>query len=110
MPLRPGFFLCSCMHTKAFDVIVVGAGAAGLMAALEIALTGKSVAVIEAKPRAGGRIQTIESPGFEKPVELGAEFVHGKLSVTLQLLKKAGIKKLKSAGDIWQYKDGKLKE
>lgn len=98
------------MENQVFDVAVIGAGAAGLMAALELALTGKSVAVIEARDRIGGRIYTIENPAFEKPVELGAEFVHGKLPLTLTLFEKAGIKKLSSSGEVWQFRDGQLQE
>lgn len=98
------------MNTKPFEVIVIGAGAAGMMAALEIVLTGKTVAVIEAKDRTGGRMYTITNSQFEKPVELGAEFVHGKLPLTLQLFEKAGIGKIKSSGEVWQHKQGELKE
>ncbi|HVF95980.1 MAG TPA: FAD-dependent oxidoreductase, partial [Flavisolibacter sp.] len=98
------------MDTVIFDVAVVGSGAAGLMAALELALTGKSVCVIEAKSRTGGRIHTIENSAFEKPVERGAEFVHGKLPLTLQLFEKAGIKSVPSAGEIWQSRHGEIKK
>ena len=38
------------------DVIVVGAGAAGLTAAAELAETGKSVLILEARDRIGGRM------------------------------------------------------
>jgi monoamine oxidase len=93
-----------------FDVIVVGAGAAGLMAAWELVRTGKSVAVVEASERAGGRIHTIRDEAFEMPVELGAEFVHGNLEPTLSLLKKAGIKYYPVGGEMWQNKDGQIQE
>jgi len=95
------------MESKTFDVVVVGAGSAGLIAALEIVLTGKSVAVIEAKENAGGRIFTVYN-GNGYPVELGAEFVHGNLPVTKELLKKAGVKITTVKGSIWQYKEGRL--
>ncbi len=98
------------MESKQFDVLVIGAGAAGLIAALEIALTGRTVGIIEAKDRIGGRIFTIEDNAFAMPVELGAEFVHGKLPLTQQFLKKAGVKKQKVSGSIWQHKDGHLHE
>jgi len=58
-------------------VIVVGAGAAGLSAAHELAEAEVDVRVLEARQRLGGRIYTSRtSAGI--PVELGAEFVHGK--------------------------------
>lgn len=95
---------------KFFDVVIIGAGAAGMMAALEIALTGKSVAIIEAKNRTGGRMHTINNPAFEKPVELGAEFVHGDLPITLNVFEQAGIKINESKGDVWEYKEDRLKQ
>lgn len=97
------------MEQKQFDVIVIGAGAAGLMAALELALTGKTVAVVEAKEKAGGRIVTVQNANHY-PIELGAEFVHGNLPLTKELLKKAGAKTYAVDGGIWQHKDGELKE
>ena len=98
------------MLTNSFDVVVIGAGAAGMMAAWELALTGKSVAIIEAANRTGGRIFSLATKGFDSPVELGAEFVHGNLPLTLQVFKKAGIDTLPSNGDVWQMKDGFLQK
>ncbi len=94
------------MKHNSFDVIIIGAGAAGLMAALEIALTGRTVGLIEAKDRCGGRMHTVLTNDY--PVELGAEFVHGDLPVTLGLLKKAGVKTLPVSGSFWRYQDGHL--
>ncbi|MBC7849323.1 MAG: FAD-dependent oxidoreductase [Chitinophagaceae bacterium] len=74
-----------------FDILIIGAGAAGLMAAKMLAEAGLNVVVLEATERPGGRIHTLTEPGFSVPVELGAEFIHGKLPLTLQLLKEAGI-------------------
>jgi monoamine oxidase len=90
------------MDFNLYDVIVVGAGASGLMAAYELTLAGKKVAVIEARDRLGGRIHTITNHGFSLPVELGAEFIHGKLELTKTLLKKAGISTTDVKGDLWQ--------
>src|SRR5215470_18114089 len=61
-----------------FDVIVIGAGAAGLAAAHALSARGLSVAVLEARERIGGRIWTIRPEGSSVPLELGAEFVHGR--------------------------------
>lgn len=92
-----------------YDVIIIGAGAAGLIAALEIALTRRSVAVIEAKEGCGGRINTIYTKnGY--PIEQGAEFVHGNLPITQELAKKAGTKMYEVSGSIWQKKGGELNE
>jgi len=98
------------MEENYFDVIVVGAGAAGLMAAWELIQTGKKTAVAEARERVGGRTHTIHDGKFELPVELGAEFVHGNLELTKMLLKKAGIGLYKISGDIWQNEDQELSE
>jgi monoamine oxidase len=76
---------------KSVDVIVVGAGAAGLAAADELSRAGRSVVVLEARGRIGGRCWTRRMPGLPVPVELGAEFVHGRPEVTLALLERAGV-------------------
>ncbi len=80
------------MQTMETEILIIGAGAAGLMAARELALAGRRVRVLEARERAGGRAYTVHDPSFRLPVELGAEFVHGDLPLTGMLLKKAGIR------------------
>lgn len=72
-------------------ILIIGAGAAGLMAAYELSAAGYPVMVLEATERAGGRILTQRGNGFSIPVEAGAEFIHGSLPVTLKLLDQAGI-------------------
>jgi len=73
------------------DVIVIGAGAAGLAAAGRLALAGCSVLVLEARSRAGGRCWTTRMAGMDIPVELGAEFLHGEAKTTYSLLRQARI-------------------
>jgi monoamine oxidase len=73
------------------DVLVVGAGAAGLAAAAELARDGRNVLVVEARERVGGRCLTRRIPGVPVPVELGAEFIHGRPEATIGLLRQAGI-------------------
>ena len=73
------------------DVIVIGAGAAGLAAAAALTRAGRSVLTVEARDRIGGRCDTRRLPGISVPVELGAEFIHGRPEATLSLLKEAGI-------------------
>lgn len=58
-----------------FDVIVLGAGLAGLAAARELSDGGKSVLIIEARERAGGRVFTRRDPATDYPIELGPEWV-----------------------------------
>jgi monoamine oxidase len=64
-----------------YDVIIVGAGAAGLAAGARLAQAGRRVALLEARGRIGGRILTRYLPAAEghapMHIELGAEFIHG---------------------------------
>ncbi|MGK3160262.1 flavin monoamine oxidase family protein [Enterobacter kobei] len=60
-----------------FDTVIVGAGPAGLSAARELVAAGKSVIVIEARQRIGGRMWTDHSFSQHVPIELGAELIHG---------------------------------
>lgn len=92
------------------NVIIIGAGAAGLMAARLLAKAGKQVVVLEARNRTGGRIHSIDDASFFKGAELGAEFVHGDLPVTLALLDEAGIGHRHAGGDMWHYKNGRFSE
>lgn len=57
------------------DVVVIGAGIAGLAAARTLADEGLRVVVLEAANRIGGRIHTDRSLGL--PVEVGAGWIHG---------------------------------
>ena len=72
------------------DVVVVGAGAAGLMAARELGARGRSVVLLEASDRLGGRMRTAHRPHALAPIELGAEFVHGTPAITYGLLAEYG--------------------
>jgi len=92
------------------EIIIIGAGAAGLLCARELARAGNKVTVLEARNRIGGRIHTIVDDRFSLPVELGAEFIHGDLPLTTGLLKAAGIVYYEIKGDIWKYEHGVIKE
>src|SRR5947209_9996577 len=59
------------------DVLIVGAGVAGLSAAIEVANAGLRVTILEARDRVGGRVFTQRDLALNHAVELGAEFVHG---------------------------------
>ncbi len=72
-------------------VIVIGAGVAGLAAAAMLADAGVETLVLEARDRIGGRVHTHHEPGFEAPIELGAEFVHGMVQPTLEIASAAGL-------------------
>jgi len=68
------------------DVIVVGAGVAGLEAAQRLRRAGLAVLVVEARARVGGRIDTHRPGGWQDAVEGGAEFVHGRPPALLRRL------------------------
>ena len=88
------------------SILIIGGGAAGLMAAYKLSAQNKKVILLEASDRLGGRIHTYKDSKFSMPVELGAEFVHGKLPVTLNLLKHAGIKYHAIEGSMITVKNG----
>ena len=54
-------------------ILVVGAGAAGLMTARELVRAGKQVTILEARDRCGGRIYPLPTQEFGYPAEGGAE-------------------------------------
>ncbi len=81
------------------DVVIIGAGAAGLAAARELARRGLRTVVLEARDRVGGRIHTIRDPAAPTPVELGAEFVHGDAPITRALAKEARLTLYDVAGE-----------
>ena len=89
------------MSSERVDVAIVGAGAAGLMAARELRRRGRSVVVLEARDRIGGRVFTVEDPQLPVAVELGAEFVHGDAPLTHRLLGEAGLVAYDVAGTSW---------
>ena len=92
-----------------FDVVILGAGAAGLAAAAELARSGRSVLVLEARERIGGRVWSLDVPGLPVPVELGAEFIHGRPAATFSLMRKAGIAAVDAPIVRLAVRDGKLR-
>lgn len=83
------------------DVIVIGAGASGLMAARTLARAGKKVIVLEARDRIGGRIHSLDENMWGYPAQAGAEFVHGEAPLTRALMAEADLSYLPIEGERW---------
>lgn len=89
-------------------IIVIGAGAAGLMAARTLSAAGKQVIILEARDRIGGRIWPLSPTNFGYEAQAGAEFVHGEALVTKSLAQEAGMTLIEAEGDMWSSRDGEL--
>jgi monoamine oxidase len=92
-----------------YDVLVIGAGAAGLAAARSLARAHRSVLVVDARDRVGGRCWTRRMAGLDIPVELGAEFIHGDAGATHALLREMGVAAVDSTREQRYLERGKLR-
>src|SRR6476619_6920222 len=90
-------------------VVVIGAGAAGLMAARDLARAGKRVTILEARNRCGGRILALPTEEFGYKAEGGPEFVHGAAPVTRTLMREARLSLQPRGGTRWSTRNGALK-
>jgi monoamine oxidase len=78
------------MQSREADVVVIGAGLAGLAAARELGAAGRRVVVLEARDRVGGR--TLNEPiGDGKVVEVGAQWVGPTQDRVLKLIGELGL-------------------
>lgn len=93
------------------DVIVLGAGLAGLSAARDLAAAGVDVRVLEARGRAGGRVEQTELDDG-RLMQLGGEVVGPSHSAYRQLVGELGLTLVPAfAGlpgdDVWVLADGR---
>jgi monoamine oxidase len=100
-------FAATTKPTRYVDVVVVGAGLAGLMAARKLVAAGKKVVVIEADKRVGGRVLNLDIGGG-KITEGGAEFIGETQDHIAQLTKDLGLKTFKTynEGNNLYYRNG----
>lgn len=73
------------------DIVVIGAGAAGIAAARRIMATGRKVIVVEAAAQVGGRCIT-DSTTFDTPFDRGARWMHNPdTNPMIRLARSAGL-------------------
>jgi len=90
------------------DVVVIGAGAAGLNAARKLSQRSLRTVVLEARDRIGGRVLWKDVNGLPEPAELGAEFIHGSAPETHELLRAAGSASRPLSEESWSYGNGRF--
>jgi monoamine oxidase len=84
-----------CSEIKKTEVIIVGAGFAGITAALKLAEEGIEVVVLEARDRVGGRVFSIENEqGIQ--VDLGAQWIGPSMKRMHRLIEQEGLTKVKT--------------
>jgi monoamine oxidase len=92
------------------DIVIIGAGMAGLSAALELKRRGVSYIVLEAAEEPGGRAQTRILPSGVH-ADLGGHWLHGENTPLKNLLKDYHIPWHKDkAGSLRVYEDGEVKK
>ncbi len=94
------------IFNQTYDVLILGAGIAGLACARVLAESGQRVCLVEAADRIGGRILT-QRHG-DQITELGAEFVHGRPPELLALIQEAGLTVVDRTGSQLSFEDGHL--
>lgn len=93
------------------EIIVIGAGIAGLAAARDLIQRGYNVTILEARNRLGGRVHT-DRTLFDIPVEFGAEFLHGDRIPTWEIVKQLQLRTLhwrKTDDSLVRMADGSLR-
>jgi monoamine oxidase len=91
------------------DVIVVGAGFAGLVTAREIQKRGASVIVVEARDRVGGRVCTVR-PADGLWLDVGGQWTGPGQDHIIALGKEMGVESFPTwpEGEHLQYRQGRL--
>jgi monoamine oxidase len=95
---------------ETFDIIIIGAGAAGLSCARDLSGAGKRICILEARDRVGGRILTRHAADLPLPIELGAEFIHGEAHTTFAIVEAAALTAYELPDDHWWCAGGRWTE
>ncbi|MDA8201720.1 MAG: FAD-dependent oxidoreductase [Chloroflexi bacterium] len=88
------------MHQRSVDVVVIGAGMAGMGAADHLLRAGKSVALVEATPGVGGLARAIRVGG--EPIEPYYHHIFPQDRETLELIERLGL------GDRLEWREGPM--
>ncbi|HET7187706.1 MAG TPA: NAD(P)/FAD-dependent oxidoreductase [Gemmatimonadaceae bacterium] len=90
------------------DVVVIGAGVAGLAAARRLHEQGMRVILLEARDRIGGRVFTARDARTPLPIELGAEFLHGDAPEVRAIADEARLTSVDIVGERWRAAHGRF--
>jgi monoamine oxidase len=89
-------------------ILIIGAGAAGLSAARDLSAAGVQAEVLEAREYVGGRVYTRHDGSPVLPIELGAEFVHGKHPALWEILNESSAPFCEITERHWYFENGVL--
>lgn len=90
------------------EVVVIGAGVAGLAATAALTQAGIRTRCLEARDRVGGRVFTIHDPLAALPLELGAEFIHGRPPGIWDIITREGLPVRERNGRSVRMEDGQV--
>ena len=96
------------MSKRITEVVVIGAGVAGLACAQALCQAGLRVRILEARSRIGGRVWTLHPSLINAPVELGAEFIHGLPREVWQIVERAKLQTHELTGNRWHLEQARL--
>jgi monoamine oxidase len=89
--VRPAFAQVAAPADEMIDVLIVGAGAAGIAAARKLASAGRSFTVVEATDHLGGRCHT-ETKSFGVPFDRGAHWIRApEINPLMKLAPRTGL-------------------
>jgi monoamine oxidase len=96
------------MSKKITEVVVIGAGVAGLACAQALCNAGVRVTVLEARSRIGGRVWTLRHSLIGTPIEFGAEFIHGRPPEIWRIVESSGLQVQELTGHRWRFEQARL--